>query len=110
MAVIAIDWDNTLMEGKEWLPGAKDAILKLREKGHKIVIHSCNNPQWIEKNMNEAGIPIDYIWGIDKECHGKPMCDLYIDDKGFHFTDWKSDLDNIFERLEGKDNRKWSKY
>lgn len=107
MGVVAIDWDNTLMSGKEWLPGAKDALRRLREEGHKVIIHSCNGPKWIEKNLREAGLIVDHICEADQ---GKPLADLYIDDKGYHFPyngDWSPELPKVLERLKDKDNRKW---
>jgi hydroxymethylpyrimidine pyrophosphatase-like HAD family hydrolase len=107
MAVLAIDWDNTLMTGDKWLPGAQEALKRLRELGHKVVINSCNNPSWIEKQLREAGIAVDYVWN-DK---GKVLADLYIDDKGYHFphnSDWSDErLADVLLRLEGLDNRKW---
>lgn len=108
MAVVAIDWDHTLMDGEEWLPGAKDAIRLLREKGHKVCIHSCNNPAWIEKCLNNAGIVVDLVWkGKAKEISlngQKPVADLYIDDKGYHFQgNWPTEIHNVLDRL---DNRK----
>jgi hydroxymethylpyrimidine pyrophosphatase-like HAD family hydrolase len=106
MAVIAIDWDHTLMDGKEWLPGAQKALNRLREEGHKIIIHSCNNDNWILKNLQEVGIPVDGVWKED----GKPIADLYIDDNGYHFPyngDWAGEIDKILERVKGLDNRKW---
>lgn len=106
MAVIAIDWDNTLMSGKDWLRGAQDSIKRLRELDHKVVIWSCNNPNWIRKNLIEEGIVVDDVW----DDRGKPLADLYIDDKGYRFPyngDWNYELPNVLLRLEGLDNRKW---
>lgn len=117
MAIIAIDWDNTIVDGdSKLLPGAREAITILRNKGHKIIIHSCNNPDWIEKCLNEFGIPVDRIWrpgAVNEKSWGKgnkPLADLYIDDKGYHFPyngDWATQVEPILERLAGKDNRKW---
>lgn len=106
MAVIAIDFDNTLVNGSEWLPGAKDALRLLREKGHKVVINSCNNPKWIEKQLAEAGLTVDLIW----DHKGKALADLYIDDRGFDFRgDWASTISEVLEHrhVKDKDNRKW---
>jgi beta-phosphoglucomutase-like phosphatase (HAD superfamily) len=107
MAVIAIDWDHTLMEGKEWLEGAKDALKLFRERGHKIIIHSANEPKWIERNLRDAGIVVDQIWGSDLLDVGKPLCDIYIDDKGFAFSSWDSDLHLVLHIIKNFDNRKW---
>jgi hypothetical protein len=77
----------------------------LRENGHKILIHSCNGTEWIEKVLREHEIRYDHIWDNEK---GKPLCDLYIDDKGYHYKgDWQAELPDIVARIEGMDNRKW---
>lgn len=104
MAVIAVDFDHTLVHGDKPIEGAMQAIRLLREKGHKILIHSCNGREWIERVLNNADIRYDFIW----DDHGKPICDMYLDDKGYRFTSWsESEVDNILSLLEGFDNRKW---
>lgn len=113
MGVVAIDWDNTLVFATEWLEGAKDSIRLLREKGHKVVIHSCNRASYIDKMCREAGIVVDRIWdanAAEDEKSGKPLADLYVDDKGYHFPhngSWVGEMPKILERLTGLDNRKW---
>lgn len=110
MAVLGIDFDGTMVDGDyKPLPGLKDAINLLREKGHKIVINSCNNPKWIDKVLNNHDIRYDHICGIDGPS-GKPNCDLFIDDKGYHFPyngNWTDELPKIIERVKNLDNRKW---
>lgn len=107
MAVIGVDFDNTLVFGDKALPGAKEAINILREKGHKIVIHSCNNASWIERVLNNNDIRFDWIYEY-KDGSGKPLCDLYVDDKSYHFKgNWHDEVTDIMLRLEGLDNRKW---
>lgn len=104
MATIAIDFDHTLVNGKELIPGAKDAINALREAGHKIVIHTCNSPLWTQQVLRDNDIRYDHYWD-DK---GKPNCDIYVDDKGYHYQgDWATEKDIILKRLEGVDNSKW---
>lgn len=107
MALLAIDFDNTMVNGDQPLPGVRQAINILREAGHKILIHSCNSSQWIERVLNNHDIRFDHIHSNND---GKPLADLYIDDKGYHFPhngDWNVELPNIVERLHGLDNRKW---
>lgn len=105
MAVIAIDFDHTLIDTptKAVLPGAREAVNILREHGHKVIIHSCNDSGWIARWLNDNDIRYDHIW-CEK---GKPLADLYVDDKGFHLTEWENDLDAILGRVQGLDNRKW---
>jgi beta-phosphoglucomutase-like phosphatase (HAD superfamily) len=108
MGVIAVDFDHTLVDGDQPRPYAREAMNILREAGHKILIHSCNNVEWIEKVLRNNEIRYDYIYGQDDLRSGKPLCDLYIDDKGYHYKgDWQAELPEIVARLEGKDNRKW---
>lgn len=105
MAVIAIDFDDTLVHIDKRLEGAKEAINLLREAGHKIIIHSCNNPEWIEKVLNDQDLRYDLIWC--KKWGGKPAADIYIDNKGFRFENWTSQIKEILELVNGLDNRKW---
>lgn len=106
MAVIAVDFDNTLVFGDKVLPGAKNAINLLRENGHKIIIHSCNNIGWIKKTLENNDIRYDWIW----DDVGKPIADLYVDDKGFKFMSWDDDVKLILDLMKPMDNRKGSFY
>ncbi len=91
--LIAIDFDHTLFNGDKPLEGAKEAINLLRENGHKVLIHSCNNPQWIEKCMNNNDMRFDYIWNEK----GKPVADAYIDDRAVNFNgSWPETLDTLW--------------
>ena len=91
---IAIDFDHTLVDHDKLLPGAKEAVWKLKEAGHYILIHSCNTKGWIEKVLNDNDVPYDYIWS--KEDMGKPVCACYIDDRAIHFNgNWKEALDEV---------------
>ena len=104
MALIAVDFDHTLVEGDKPRDGAKQAINILREKGHKILIYSCNETSWIKKVLDNADIRYDGVYEGKK----KPLADLYIDDKGYHYKgDWLGEVDEILSRVGGMDNRKW---
>lgn len=108
MALIAIDFDHTLVEGDQPREGAREAINALREHGHKILIHSCNEVSWIKKVLNNNDIRFDGIFGETKLEGKKPLADLYIDDKGYHYKgNWNAELPEILARLKGLDNRKW---
>lgn len=107
MALIAVDFDHTLVDRGEPRPYAKEALNLLREAGHKIMIHSCNNPRWIERVMNNNDMRYDYIWDQQRNDNrgGKPVCDLYVDDRGYHFRgDWKEALPEIVERLNEQED------
>lgn len=88
--VFAIDFDGTIHDWRHPEPGhkmgppfpyAQEALLALHMAGHKIIIHSCNRPEVIEKWMKYFSIPYDYIW----DERGKPVADVYIDDNAIRF-------------------------
>ena len=89
MRTIAIDFDGVIRDGNnKSYPGVRDAISRLREAGHRIILHSCNNTDFIEKWMFEQDIRYDGIWGKA----GKPVATVYIDDRGYHFRNWDETL------------------
>ena len=98
MSVIAVDFDHTLWDTEEGRPmeGARDAISLLRERGHKIIIHSCNSPNFIKKCLDDADIRYDSIW----DRMGKPVADAYLDDKSVRFIDWGQAVGDVLEMLE----------
>lgn len=105
MGLISIDFDHTICDnfnkpdGERYphpFPGARDAISTFREKGHRVMIFSCNGTEWIEEWMKHWDIRYDYIWEGTK-----PNYDLLIDDKCLHFYgDWSSTLVTTFDRLK----------
>lgn len=96
MAWIAVDFDHTLIDTPTGKPikGALDALEQLRELGHKIVIHSCNNPLFIRQWLAEREFPFDAIWGESPIDEGaKPVAAVYIDDRAVAFRgNWNETL------------------
>lgn len=78
--LIGIDFDGTLVNGDQPIKGAREALNRLREQGHKIMIYSCNNKSWIERVMLKNDMRYDYIFEGTK-----PVCHLYIDDRNIKF-------------------------
>ena len=76
------------------MDGAKETLTFLQAKGYYILIHSCNNRNVITDWMTYWHIPYDGVWSGE----GKPVCDLYIDDKAVHFTTW-AHIQALFEQL-----------
>lgn len=109
MAVIAVDFDNVLVNITTPLPGVREAMLSLLNKGHYILVHSANQrgPKWIQGILDANKIPHTGIW----YGQGKPVADLYVDDKAHLFPyngEWTAEeVERIATRLVDKDNRKW---
>lgn len=99
---VAIDFDGTLVQntpsdsttdeffreskGLGGMYGAKDVTAWLREEGFEILVYTCRQDYqraYIEEQLTKAGITWDYI-----VFYAKPHADLYIDDKGFRFSNW----------------------
>lgn len=110
---IAIDFDGVLhLYSKGWnggeiydppVPGAKEAMEKLKEAGHTLYIFSTRSnkifrkkdpvdhnkamKEWLEKHE----IPFDKIWTF-----GKPMADIFIDDRAIGFRgNWDDTVEEV---------------
>lgn len=96
--IFAIDFDRTIMNPYDVLPGykmgrpykgAKEYITRLFEEGHEIVIHtrrgeSEQSAKVVENWMEYFEIPFTYITNM------KPDADYFIDDKAVRFRgDWE---------------------
>jgi hypothetical protein len=92
------------------LPNAKESLEKFKQLGYFIIIYSCRpfyksdneNIEYCQVNMmkqwlKDNNVPYDMIW--DKL--GKPVANLYIDDKGWRFQGWQ-ELDKMLEALDAK--------
>ncbi len=106
---IAVDLDGTILEYDGWkghshfgkpLPGAKEALQKLKEQGFLIIIWTTrNNKEEIARYLREQGIPFDYI---NENPFGPPdgsnkiYADYYVDDKAVEFRgDWQEVLRKV---------------
>lgn len=66
------------------MKGAKEAICRLKEAGHTLIIHTARNKftpvaEWFAF----YGIPYSTITNI------KPNADVFIDDKAITFKTWE---------------------
>ena len=103
--LIAIDFDWTLWNTGENKPmdGAREALGRIREAGHRVLIHSCNNPKWIRQMCLDHDLTVDYVWGEEGLEAGKPVCAIYVDDRAHHFKgDWVGEIDEILARVDGR--------
>lgn len=79
------------------IPGAKEALEKLKKLNHTILIYSkrdvsliMDTEVWLQKNK----IPYDQI------LLGKPRYDILLDDKAFKFTNWNEFLEKYKHTLQ----------
>jgi hydroxymethylpyrimidine pyrophosphatase-like HAD family hydrolase len=103
--LISVDWDWTIYDtaNNQLMPGALDALERLRGSGYRILVHSCNNPKWIRKKCEELGVYVDYVWGESGMEAGKPVACVYVDDRAHHFRgNWAEEVYEILERASGR--------
>lgn len=96
---ICVDFDHTIVHIDTPIPGAKEALRALKDKGYMIIIYSCNNRDWIEKVLNNNEIPYDYIYDSNRDI-GKPIATWYIDDRAIGF---RGNWNTVLEEINGKD-------
>lgn len=114
---ISIDLDGTICTNKQGdetyadvvpLPGAVEALRKLKEDGHYIIIHTARHMRTCEANIGlvlarQGKILFDWLskWDIpyDEILFGKPHADVFIDDKGLQFHNWNQAISELKERF-----------
>ena len=91
--VLCVDFDYTIWSTKDCKPmeGARETINILREQGWKVIVHSCNSPEWIERCLRDHDIRFDSIW----TGQGKPVGTCYLDDRGLKFLSWSQVLEDL---------------
>lgn len=117
---IAVDLDGTLIEYGEWkgrenlgkaLPGAHEAILKLYQEGHELILFTTrlhpgmcakdgvslkDEKKRIEEHLKAEGL------GFFTELTGsKPLAEVYIDDRAVRHISWEGTLHEL-EAIQAK--------
>jgi uncharacterized HAD superfamily protein len=102
---IIVDLDGTICtEEKTYsrslakpLDDAVNSINALYDAGHTIIIYSART--WMEYEMTVAWLKQHNI-KYHQLIMGKPIGDVWIDDRAIHFTSWKE----VMEQLKNKAN------
>lgn len=108
---ICIDFDGVISSYFSWqgrgkfgdiLPGCKEAMLRLKAEGWVIIIYTTRSElDLIGKYLYDGGIIFDSInynpENAELGCNlGKPLADVYLDDRGVCFTgSWEKALADI---------------
>lgn len=99
--ILAIDIDGVICtEEKQFsrplaqpLPGAREAIARLRHAGHKVILYTART--WAEQEVTRHWLAIHGI-EYDGLQMGKMIVDRFVDDRGIQFTTW----DEVLAELE----------
>lgn len=91
--IIAIDLDGTIGEEKRTferalakpLPGALDCLARLKAEGHRIIIYTARS--WSEYELTKHWLETHNA-AHDELIMGKPVVDMFIDDRAVRFTTW----------------------
>ncbi len=110
--IICIDFDGTIYEDGEALPGAFEVITKIKEAGAIIVLWTCREDEKKTKYLTEAvqfckkhGVEFDYVNELPIELdfrpdyvnRRKPYCSLFIDDRNIGgFIGWEKVNELLF--------------
>jgi hypothetical protein len=101
--IIAIDLDGTLYSQDGWrdrnlgklMKGAVKELRTFKNDGWEIIIHTARSQtdiNDIELRLISDGVPYDRIW----RGKGKPLADVYLDDRGITFT---GSWEGIFQKV-----------
>lgn len=110
--VVCVDFDSTLYpwrpiyEQPDPLPGAADAVRRLKDAGYRIVIFTSRlSPTWLASTKYTASDMLDHIEAVLKRdaipydliTAEKVPAEAYVDDRAIRFTEgeWPAIVDWI---------------
>ena len=79
------------------LPGAKEALDKLRAAGHTIVVYTARG--WAEFRYTKQWLE-DNGFAFDGLHMGKPIADVWIDDRAIRHEDWTQTTKLLAEKAK----------
>lgn len=79
----------------EPLPGAREALQQLRGAGHTLVIYTARG--WAEFRYTKQWLD-DHGFPYDGLHMGKPIAEIWIDDRALEHRDWDATLARLRER------------
>jgi len=71
------------------VPGAREALARLKAAGHTVIVYTGRN--WPEYRVTKKWLD-DHGFAYDALEMGKPIADVWIDDRAIRFSDWNSTL------------------
>jgi hypothetical protein len=74
------------------MPGAREALQRLRDAGHTIIIYTGRG--WPEFRVAKQWLE-DHGMVHDGLHMGKPIADIWIDDRAIRFSDWDAVLKQV---------------
>jgi len=83
------------------MPWAQEFLDALHDRGYKVMIHSCNRPEYIREQCEKWNLRVDGIWGETGLEAAKPVAACYLDDRAVGFRgDLKASLEEILDLVE----------
>ena len=117
--VVCVDFDSTLYpwrpiyEQPDPLPGAPEAVRRLKAAGYRIVIFTSRlSPTWLASTQYTASDMLDHIEAVLKRddipadliTSEKVPAEFYVDDRGLRFHDnWPEIVDFILVSADAPD-------
>jgi hypothetical protein len=91
------------------MDNAHEFLDGIHERGHRVIVHSCNSVAYIRQQCEKWNLRVDAIWGeLPGQEGAKPVCAAYLDDRAIQFRG--NLIDSLGEILAFVDNRPVRRY